>query len=273
MLKENSNISDASSHSRGTVRQTFIFARLGKVTSCDRLIYSFNAVINLPKMDAQSTWEVARKKNVMRLLFCCRKVISFFNLGTENPKGLRRGSSPNRTDCVQIKWFGIFAFTHPWRPSCAVSIFTVTWLEMVYSAGKGSLCHASCAIMSAWVVQGETPESLLSFGLRAIAKAISDDKPNAKCDNQTNSKDGVKPRWHEMAFDAALLRATISRLSNAFRPEHLRFLWSVTRVAGNEYEMTFLCACECVHMFEDETRCLPNPKFLCDWCCKCLHLG
>lgn len=71
------------------MQQTFIFAWLGKVTSCDRLIYSFNAVINLLKMDARSTWEVTQKCDPQQdksIVFFGRKAIYFFNLGIENTR-------------------------------------------------------------------------------------------------------------------------------------------------------------------------------------------
>lgn len=66
------------------MRQTFIFAWLGKVTSCDRLIYSFNAVINLLKMDARSTWEVTQKCDPQQdksIVFLVGKQFIFLTLG------------------------------------------------------------------------------------------------------------------------------------------------------------------------------------------------
>lgn len=223
--------------------------------------------------------------NRIRLFFFFTglQVIYFLNLGIENMNSSRHGPAPIWRHCVTLNSFTLFTklpYLYIILHNGSISSILLQDLNCLFSRR----IHCTTIVFSSgwksfmipcFFTSSRVPIFCL-FVCEPLQQPSQRRKPNAKCDNQTNSKEGVKPWWHEMAFDAALLRAPISILlclSNIFKPMHPHFYWSATRVGGNEYEMTFLCVCECVHMFEDETRCLPNPKFLCDWCCKCLHLG
>lgn len=104
-------------------------------------------------------------KNVIhsriRLLFFCRKVIYFFNLGIENLNSLRQGSSPNRTDCIQTNWFNLFIkslYLHILRNEVVPSLSSPLFDSRLFIQREGSerfivprfFCHNVSLSSSRW---------------------------------------------------------------------------------------------------------------------------
>lgn len=145
--------------------------------------------------------------NRIRFFFAGLQVIYFLNLAMENTKRSRHGPAPIRMHCVILNSFTPFTnllYLHIILHNGS-AVYPQYYSDLVCLGGFIALA-ASCQSVQFRVKQLYDSvffffffysQAQKSFFCLSVCEPTQEPshrrKPNAKCDNQTNSKEGVKP--------------------------------------------------------------------------------